>query len=82
MRTIQKNVSLLWFAQQRADMKKTIGKYATAELYEVTTHHFKQFLNGQSCRPADLTSTRVNDFAGYLLRKKSRRHAKVARVTT
>ena len=75
MRTIQKNVSLLWFAQQRADMKKTIGKYATAELYEVTTHHFKQFLNGQSCRPADLTSTRVNDFAGYLQAKGLKRNS-------
>ncbi|MDY4756513.1 MAG: phage integrase SAM-like domain-containing protein [Parabacteroides sp.] len=63
------NVSLLRFAQQRADLKRSIGKYATAELYEVTTRHFKQFLNGQSCRPADLTTTRVNDFAGYLQAK-------------
>ena len=82
MKTIKKNFSLLWFAQQRADMKKTIGKYATAELYEVTTHHFKQFLNGQSCRPATspLQESTISPVTYY--GKKSRRHAKVARVTT
>ena len=48
-----------------------VKPYVIGLVGTLKTYHFKQFLNGQSCRPADLTSTRVNDFAGYLQRKKN-----------
>lgn len=75
MRTKKREISLLQFAKQRADQKRAIEKYSTAELYEVTANHFEQFLKGKACRPADLTITLVSDFAGYLQAKGLKRNS-------
>lgn len=71
----RKQTSLVAYAFARATIKRDMGKYSTAELYEVTARHFKRFLDGRSCKPANLTITLVNDFSCYLQTKGLKRNS-------
>lgn len=60
---------------KRASEKREMGKYSTAELYEVAGRHFLRFLTGRSCRIRDITPTMVSDFQCYLQRLRLKRNS-------
>lgn len=60
------------YIRVRAGSKREMGKYGTAELYEVAGRHFERFLKERVCRLRDVTATVIGDFHCFLQKQQLR----------